>query len=690
MSEATHGGGRYPQLPALDAPTAPRVRRTAPTAMILVQSVSRTITIAGFPLSAWAFALRIWAAMMVALYAAFWLQLESASSAAVTVSILALQTRGQAYQKALYRVLATIVGVVASFVIAGLFAQSPGLFVIGFAGWLGLCVYVGGRLDGNRAYSAVLTGYTVALVAVTQIDSPQNIFSAGINRGAAIVVGIAALALISELFAAPNLHTELSGKLIAAHRRVRAFALAILRGESADPIQSANLLREITALHPNITALVAESSGGRSRGAAARSAAVALVAEVSAAGALASLPANSLPSLRRVLGEALADGLGNESRALQLRLQQLADVGYADPHDALFTRHALDLLIENRRAQDAIEDLQAGRRPPRRIHAPIYRSRRAAVRNGLRAFLAVLISALLFSLGGWPFASLGVALVGLTIAFSANTPNPRAFAANIVIAMPIAALLAGVTEFLILDGVDQFPLLAIGMAPVVLAAALLMTSPNQQLASIAYLVLVFFLVILSPANPQVYNPETYLFSSFMAITSAILLFVLLWTVLPTSDALRRRWYLTSARAEMRELLAGGRSRRLDDEALFRDADRIRQLAALHPIDDDGRRDDLREALDIFGRAAAVRRVRTTLAELSARTSGRLIGDGYSTLAGCDSSDLRRAAADLASTTAQLDRDGQAAARAAGLDLIWVAFLIDATPFGLHQHRSTTS
>src|ERR1700686_4666970 len=309
MSEATSGGGRYPQPPALSAQPAPRVRRAAPVAVTVVQDVARAITVAGFPLSTWAFALRIWAAMMVALYAAFWLQLESASSAAVTVAILARPTRGQAYQKAVYRVLATIIGVVASFVIAGLFPQSPSLFVIGFAGWLGLCVYVGGLLDGNRAYGAVLSGYTVALVAVTQIDSPQNIFSAGVNRGAAIVVGIAALAVISDVFAAPNVHTGLFGKLTAAQQRVRAFALAILRVETADPIQSATLLHEITALHPDITALVAESSGGGARGAAARSAAVALVAEVSTAGALASLPANTLPSLRRALGEALADGL---------------------------------------------------------------------------------------------------------------------------------------------------------------------------------------------------------------------------------------------------------------------------------------------------------------------------------------------------------------------------------------------
>jgi uncharacterized membrane protein YccC len=648
------------------------------------------VIIAGFPPSAWAFALRTWAAMMVALYAAFWLQLESASTAAVTVGILALQTRGQAYEKAVYRVLATIIGVVASFLIAGLFPQTRELFLIGFAGWLGLCVYVGGLLDGNRAYGAVLSGYTVAVVAVLQINTPQNTFMAGVNRGAAIVVGVAALTLVSDLFAAPNVHTGLSDKLAAAQQRVRAFALAVLRGERAHPIRVANLLREITALHPDMTALIVESSDGKARAAAARAAAVALVAEVSAAGALSSLPAATFPSDRRLLGDAIADAHWQESHALQLRLQGRVDVGCADLHAALFARHGLDLLIENRRAQDAIEDLRAGRRPSRRVHAPIYRSRRAAARSGLRAFLAVLISAVLLSLGGWSFASLAIALVGMIVALSASNPNPQTLVVGAVIAVPVAVLLAGVTEFLILDGVDQFPLLAIGMAPGVLAAALLFTIPNPRLASIGFVVLVFFPFILSPTNPPIYNPESYLFSSFMATTAVILLFVLMRTVLPTSDALRRRWCLTSARAEMRGLLSGSRSPRLDDEALFRDADRIGQLAALEPADGDERRDELRQVLDIFGCAAAVRRVRTTLAELSARTDERLVGDANSALAASDAPGLRRAAANLASAATEFDHDGQAAARAASLDLIWVAFLIGASPFELDPHRSTIS
>ena len=42
----------------------PRLVEKGRVAVTLVQGVRRTVTIAGFPLSAWAFALRIWTAMM--------------------------------------------------------------------------------------------------------------------------------------------------------------------------------------------------------------------------------------------------------------------------------------------------------------------------------------------------------------------------------------------------------------------------------------------------------------------------------------------------------------------------------------------------------------------------------------------------------------------------------------------------
>ena len=46
------------------------------------------------PVHIWAYAFRVWLAAVIALYVAFWLQLGGASSAAVTVAILAQPTRG--------------------------------------------------------------------------------------------------------------------------------------------------------------------------------------------------------------------------------------------------------------------------------------------------------------------------------------------------------------------------------------------------------------------------------------------------------------------------------------------------------------------------------------------------------------------------------------------------------------------
>src|SRR5262245_7889132 len=113
-------------------------------------------SVAGFPIQSWAFATRIWIASVLALLVSFWLQLESPSSAMLTVMILAEPTRGQATQKAGYRLVATVLGIVASIAIVGLFAQSPELFLVACAVWLGACIYACVLLDGYRAYAAVL------------------------------------------------------------------------------------------------------------------------------------------------------------------------------------------------------------------------------------------------------------------------------------------------------------------------------------------------------------------------------------------------------------------------------------------------------------------------------------------------------------------------------------------------------
>ena len=128
-------------------------------------------TVANIPLSSWSFAIRVWLAMILALFVSFWLQLEAPASAAVTVGILAEPTRGQALDKAGFRLFGTIVGVTASIAITGLFSQARDLILAAFAVWIGICVFAANLLDGYRAYAAVLSGYTVAIIATQQIDT---------------------------------------------------------------------------------------------------------------------------------------------------------------------------------------------------------------------------------------------------------------------------------------------------------------------------------------------------------------------------------------------------------------------------------------------------------------------------------------------------------------------------------------
>jgi uncharacterized membrane protein YccC len=104
-------------------------------------TAQQPFTVAKIPASTWTFAIRVWLATILALFVSFWLQLEAPSTAAVTVAILAEPTRGQALDKAAFRLIATVVGVIASIVITGIFTQERDLMLAASALWLGLCVF---------------------------------------------------------------------------------------------------------------------------------------------------------------------------------------------------------------------------------------------------------------------------------------------------------------------------------------------------------------------------------------------------------------------------------------------------------------------------------------------------------------------------------------------------------------------
>jgi uncharacterized membrane protein YccC len=529
-------------------------------------TLGRPLSIAGVPMGAWAFGIRIWLAVVVALLASFWLELEAPSSAAVTVAILAVPTRGQALDKAVYRSIATLIGVTASLAITGIFSQTRDLLLAALAGWTGLCVYAAGLMDGTRAYAAVLSGYTVALIAIQQLDTPEHVFEGGMARGAAIAVGIVAIAIVNDVLAAPDNHPQLASRLAALHGRVRDYANAMFQDVASDTIAAAGLLRDVAALHPDLTSLASESANGTVRGAAARGTVVALVAAVSAARALKALPLT-------------------------------ADTGMA----------ARDLALRDAQVRDGLTALGTGTRPRRAWRTPLYRSHEIAAAAGIRAAACIALAAVFLVWAGWPTAEFSLSLVVVVIGLGATTPSPNGFTVIAFVVAPIAAALAGTLEFVVLNGVNEFALLALALAPFVIGTAVLSTRSNPVLASLGRLSLVFMLVIFAPSNPPAYDPQSFLFTSlFLCVGIALLLAAQM--LIPTESSERRQnWILTSARRDFERVLSRRDRGLAPEEAMFRDATRIAQIpaSATNPRDSAV----LAEALSYFDRAAAIRLAR---------------------------------------------------------------------------------
>lgn len=556
-------------------------------------ATSLSVTFAGFPFRSWAFAVRIWVAAVLALLVSFWLQLEVPSSAMLTVMILAEPTRGQALEKAAYRLLGTVLGVIVSIAIVGALSQTRDLLLVAFALWMGLCIYACAMLDGYRAYAAVLSGYTVAFIAIQQIDNPQHLFQAAMERGAAISVGVLSIALV-DLLLAPNRHPQLGAKLNALHRRVRSYAKAVIRGETPDAAGAAGLIRDIVALRPDISALATESSSGPARSAAARNAIVALVAELHAVRRLAAVPTIENLGLRATLSTAIVQGGDNVT---------IGDLqGVASPE---FKAALNDL---RRRASDvrlALTALDGASRTPRAWRAPIFRSQRVAVESGVRAAACVAVASIVYILAGWPNASSSLSLVAVALGLGATTPAPRTFAAIGFIGAPIAVVLTAILEFCILNGVSDFPLLALGLAPFLIGAALVATLPNPLLVGLGKINLIFISAVFAANNPQTYNPQAFLFTSLFTCLATGLLLAILYLIPPVSDGQRRRWLLASAKRDLELLPLRSRPRYAAEEATFRDATRVAQVAAAGPGDLDYA-SSVEQALAYFDRAAAIR------------------------------------------------------------------------------------
>ncbi|HEY2532006.1 MAG TPA: FUSC family protein, partial [Xanthobacteraceae bacterium] len=117
------------------------------------------------------FGLRLWASVCLALYVAFWLQLDNAYWAGTSAAIVCQPRLGASMRKAWFRMIGTLAGAVAIVLLTALFPQNRVAFLAGLAIWGAACAFVTTLLRNFAAYAAALAGYTAAIIASDQLGA---------------------------------------------------------------------------------------------------------------------------------------------------------------------------------------------------------------------------------------------------------------------------------------------------------------------------------------------------------------------------------------------------------------------------------------------------------------------------------------------------------------------------------------
>jgi uncharacterized membrane protein YccC len=472
------------------------------------------------PVHIWAHAIRIWLAAVVALYVAFWLQLGGASSAAVTVAILGQPTRGAALAKAVNRIAATFVGATMSIVIAGLFPGERVGLLAAFILWMCVCVFVGSYFRGFRAYAAVLSGYTVGIITVVNIDTPQKVFTTMTDRVAAITIGILCVTLINDLFGSPPVWPGLERRITQAWHDVRDYARDVLGGARDHAKTAGMLFATIAGLRDEVDIVAHDMADGRHRAGGARSAMLALV-EIVQQVRLLSLLERGDPLAVTIRNQCLAALDGNRSEALAL-LVRLRDDELSRPDATIAAtgqiQQALRCVESMTQFEDGLLSVREGSEPARDVRWPHRKEFFFALQNAIRIGIAVSAGALFLVLAGWPASALALTITANVCALSTTMPDPSKAVLAAMASFVIAAVSADIVHFYFLTDSQDFIRLAIAIAPTIIFGCLL--SVNPKIAGIGVMINTIFFFLLAPSNPQSFNALTF-FSQCMFVAFAL-------------------------------------------------------------------------------------------------------------------------------------------------------------------------
>ena len=219
------------------------------------------------------FGLRLWAAVCLAMYVAFWLELDNAYWAGTSAAIVSLPSLGASLRKAWFRMIGTVVGAVAIVALTACFPQQRMGFLLGLALWGAASAFVATMLRNFAAYPRRSPAYTAAIIASDELGAVGGAngqaFMLAVTRASEICIGILSAAVVLIGTDLGGARRRLAQKFAGISEEIaRGFADSLLSTGPRNPEMLAvrrELVRRVIALDPAIDEALGEGSDLRIR-----------------------------------------------------------------------------------------------------------------------------------------------------------------------------------------------------------------------------------------------------------------------------------------------------------------------------------------------------------------------------------------------------------------------------------------
>ncbi|MFL5254847.1 MAG: FUSC family protein [Rhodopila sp.] len=530
------------------------------------------------------FGLRLWAAVCLALYLAFWLQLENPSWAGTTAAIVCQPALGASLRKGWFRLIGTVIGAIAAIIITACFPQSRAGFLLGLAFWGGLCALAATLLRNFASYAAALAGYTAATIAGDELGAlggiSGDVFALAVARASEISLGIVCAGFVLASTDFGGARRRLAAMLTDLSAEIAAGLIRALRLSGPAEAASATERRKLMVRVAGLEAVIDQTSGEiatlpfrpRVLQAAEEGLFRALFAWRSIANHLQFVPearadvarvCDCLPLLlasRQPTGELVARWLGppREMRAAMLSAaRRLVALPVQAPSLRLLGDRTAEGLLALARAMTGVlvlDDPWVAKQPRHVAHLRTPDVLPALI-NGVRAFLTVGAAALIWIGTAWPSGTMFIVFTTVAITlFAPQEDTAYAAARTYTIGAALSAVCAAVVAFALLPRFQSFAGLCAMLGVVLVPAATLSVQPWQP--ALFGAIGMNFVPLIAPANPMTYDPARF-YNTAIAILGGIGFAMLAMRLLPPMPpAMRVRRLLALTLRDLRRLARG--------------------------------------------------------------------------------------------------------------------------------------